>query len=880
MSFLSRSNDNGDSGARRRWCPVDNLGRSATRLNGWAPARTSARLFAATLVALGFVQVLGAYEVRIGAIDIPTFSIGWLFVASSAAFFMLPRSTARPPRWFGLWTLLFLSTGSSLLYWWADVSTAPSRLVAAVRREARAEDRPDRHILMDEISVADRRALRTLTGFRRHVRLTMEGFVHLPSTGSYQFEMRCDDHCALTIGTRLIGRGSAELIDARLEAGTYPFRVSYQQGSGPALVSLEWNRPRFVELLPMRKLVSGRQELLSPNRLRLSAIHIAALVLLSTCWWMFFAVGLARAAESRQALYRRLALGWDRLNDDLPPDSKPSGTVSLVDGVIIGVFVLLGVLFQFAHISSSPPHVILNSDAGNIATFAAARDHPELFEGDGLLDNGDHIGWYPTIHVPLIRALAPITGDYGTALMSLLGLHALLLGVGFYVLGRAVFTSRYWAFLLALAALMSVKLNLGEFWGLHKAPTPRTTFQALLPFVAACAYRWRATPGRWPLIMIAAGLLIYVHPVSAPAWGLALWLGFLAYVPGRWRVVPSVFVMLALGGLFLAVTVPFLWHYLTFQEMGPSASYAEVHRIVEARLLPGFLDLGQALQDFARKWASIPGRWIAWLWAFLGVVLLLMLRRRDKASVLVPLLWLVGVVIASVVLPLIDHTIARAHQSFPVQYDLIRGIRYLVPFLLLFSLWPLAEMTRRFRASGYRVGSSSTIILGGVLVAIWSYWHPPLSPTRLFSCWSTGRLACGWIPAPAADALRAIRARVPPGVPILATELELPIRYASLRPVVWNYKDGGLLAYVNHDELIEWNARKRELSIALLTEDSGIRLQRLAALGEKTGARFLFLRADLIDDVPTQAREVVWMNEVYALIALPEDPASAGITSQ
>ena len=172
------------------------------------------------------------------------------------------------------------------------------------------------------------------------------------------------------------------------------------------------------------------------------------------------------------------------------------------------------------------------------------------------------------------------------------------------------------------------------------------------------------------------------------------------------------------------------------------------------------------------------------------------------------------------------------------------------------------------------------MILGGVLVAIWSYWHPPVSPTRLFSCWSTGRLTCGWVPAPAADALRAIREHVPPGAPILATELELPIRYASLRPVVWSHKDGGLLAYVNHDELIEWNARKRELSIALLTEDSGIRLQRLAALGEKTGARFLFLRAGLIDDVPTQAREIVWMSEVYALLALPGNSASAGITSQ
>jgi hypothetical protein len=200
----------------------------------------------------------------------------------------------------------------------------------------------------------------------------------------------------------------------------------------------------------------------------------------------------------------------------------------------------------------------LDGDAANIATFAAARDHPHLFDGDEVLGIPGLSRWYPTIHVPFVRAFARITGDYGTALQAPLGLHVFLQGVGFYLFGRVLFESRYWAFLLAIVTFMRVDVNLGELWGVYSYPLPRVTFQSLLPFLAAAAYYWRATPRMWPAIMVAAGLLIYIHPVSTPAWGLALWLGFLPFLPARWSPTRSSLVMLGLGGVFFLVTLPLL----------------------------------------------------------------------------------------------------------------------------------------------------------------------------------------------------------------------------------------------------------------------------------------------------------------------------------
>lgn len=842
-----------------------------TRLN---LSNASGKFFVASLVVLGSLQAFGSQEVRIGPFDVPGFSVGWLVLAGMVAFFLLPRSSAPPPRHLGIWSLLLFFGGALLLYWSTEIPKVPSPLLGVVHRETRGETRPERNVVLEELAIPDRRSLWRIAGLREQVRLTVGGFVRLPSTGTYRFNMRCDDYCVLRIGERLIGEGREVSVEAALDEGTYPLQVEYRQLAGPALLALDWDRPGGIELLPMRRLVSGRSELLAPERLFESAFEVGIFIVGSSIWWLLFGLAVVRSSESRQSLGSSLVLGWNRFRQE-PPEAAGIRVISLSDGVIIAGFVLCGVIYQFAHLSNRAPYVILYGDAANIATFAAARDHPELFKGDELLGDPDYSGWYPTIHVRLIRALAPISHDYGMAFMSLLGLHTFLLGTGFYVLGRVVFTNRYWAFLLAVASMMYVELNLGEFWGLYRHPIPRTTFQAVLPFVAAAAYKWRRRTERWPFIMIAAGLLIYVHPVSAPAWGLAFWLGLLVFLPDRWRFATSVGAMLSLGVLFLTVTVPMLWHYLGHQDMGAAVgSYAAVHRIIAARFQPGYLDLGRALEDFCVKWASIPGRWIIWPWACFGAAFLLILRRRERRSVCVVLLWLAGILLTSVVLPGIDLAVARANHSFPVQYDLVRGIRYLIPFLLLFSLWPLAEMDKHFHAVGSRIGARSCMAVGALLVAAWCYWHPPISPARLVRCWLSGRIACGWVSEPVADALRAVRELVPPGSPILATELQLPIRYFSLRPSVWSYKDGGVLAYVDHDQLMEWNARKREISIAILTESTGLRLQRLAALARRTGARFLFLKAFPIEELPTPGYEVLWMNEVYALVALHDGMSS------
>lgn len=125
----------------------------------------------------------------------------------------------------------------------------------------------------------------------------------------------------------------------------------------------------------------------------------------------------------------------------------------------------------------------------NIAGFAAAGDYPDAFRKDALLSNPDNFRFYATIHIPLIRAIAKISGSYATAFSSLIIPTVFLHLSGFYTLGRTVLKSRYWSVLLAASTLVPVNLKiLGLFWGIYPDVLPRIAFQAFLPFLLSLAY--------------------------------------------------------------------------------------------------------------------------------------------------------------------------------------------------------------------------------------------------------------------------------------------------------------------------------------------------------------------------------------------------------
>jgi hypothetical protein len=560
---------------------------------------------------------------------------------------------------------------------------------------------------------------------------------------------------------------------------------------------------------------------------------------------------------------------WDRIEAPAVQTAMPR-VVNIADGAIVLAFALLALLYQLGRWGGANPFIFLNSDAANIASFAAAWDHPAFFRGDEVLADPNNFRIYATLHIPLLRALAKWTGDYGSAFVSLLGPHVFVQTLGFYILGRVIFLKRFWAILLAIVTLPCISLNLGEYWGIYDDPLPRISFQALLPYLLAAAFYFRSKTTTWPWLLGSAGALIYIHPVSAPGWMLALWLGMWAFLPASWCFKKRLAYMSILAAVPVVVASPFVIHYLQnhVQRIPPESSFNKVHEIMTARLGWDALDVFSNVRDFIVLCAT---DWFYWAWAIVGAAVVAWLRRHDRRSVALVGLWTLGLLLSAVALPWADQSMSAVRGRLPLTIDLIRGIRYLVPLMLLFCLWPLADVTRKFQQqNAQRLSAQFCYSAGALLVALWAYRYPPEIVRDAVSCWTHGKWVCSqeWWPE-RLEALEAVRRLVPPGSTVLASDDELPIRYYARRPVVYSWKDGGILAYTNPGELIKWFGKYQSMEAVLAEKDDFAKVTALVNLSRRLKAQYVMINlAGVGAASQASGADMVWTNKTFTLFRI------------
>jgi len=550
------------------------------------------------------------------------------------------------------------------------------------------------------------------------------------------------------------------------------------------------------------------------------AFSLAGLILAG--FIRFVAPGLPEFARRIFQIEQRLS---NRLQNWLqgylaPASSSPTKradstrTINGIDGIVAAGFLIFSLLFFLGRLQGNYPTVILGGDGGNIASFATAWDHPELFKGDELLNNLDNIRIYNTLHIPLIRALHLLTGDYGLAYLLLLAPHIFLHLLGFYILGRVLFKNRFWALLLAVVISMPFSINLGELWGISRDPLPRFTYQAILPYVLSLTIDWKDRPRRWPWLMVFSGLLFYAHPVSAPTFGFAIWLGLWLVHPKDWSWKKRVLVMLGLGIIFVLSAAPFAVNYFTHHEQGSSGNYEAILSIIQNFFPKNLLNVWEALQDF---WKIITNSGLFPL-AILGVAILWVIKRHDRKILLVILTWAAGLGLIAVVIPAIERTIEHYFKLLPLETELMRGLRYFIPIMLLFCLWPLSELSQRLKN---RAAARSIAVLGLLLTGYWVLTYPPdfdkIGPA--LTCLGQGKLVCV-TDETVTQEIEVIKANVPQGAPIFAYttggpsfSYSLEIRYAAERPLVYSFKDRGLLGYANHTALLDWQANNHNLQV-------------------------------------------------------------------
>ena len=561
-----------------------------------------------------------------------------------------------------------------------------------------------------------------------------------------------------------------------------------------------------------------------------------------------------------------------------PAESAPAAAlparrarINRWDMLATAAFLLFAIIYFLGRLQGNYPVVILTGDAGNIASYAAAQDHPDWFKIDPALGDSNNTGVYATIHIPLIRALERVTGDYGLAYVWLLLPQTFLQLLGFYIFGRVLFKNRFWAFLLAfLTAMMVINIGLGEIWGVWRDALPRTTFQALLPYLLALVLVWKDRPRRWPWLMVFAGLLVFVHPISAPAWGFAIWLSLWLLHPHSWNWRRRILVMLGLGAVFLAAITPFALNYLSYQVRGQAADYDTVMGILVAYSPANLFNIPAAFGDFL---LNMTGSLLIPV-GLIGFVVTWLLKKQDRTDVKLALLWTAGLVITSLAVPFVEQIIERQLHILPLETELLRGIRYFVPLLLIFWLWPLVELAPRLANPQARRAAFGVGIL---LFAFWAGTNRPdvRAMGNAVACLARAHLVCE-TDRPVDDLITALRTETQPGEGVFffnadpsTTSQTLSVRYAALRPLVHSTRDSGILGYANRPALPAWLAVTRQVEAIQGMTDPQARLTKLVPLAEGLHARYLVIdfpiQPQMLAGLPVR---VLMQNEGFTLFAL------------
>jgi len=541
------------------------------------------------------------------------------------------------------------------------------------------------------------------------------------------------------------------------------------------------------------------------------------------------------------------------------------------DWLAIVIFVAYAGWYFLGRLEANYPVVILSGDGGNIASYAAALDHPDWFKNDPALGDSNNIGIYATIHIPLIRALARLTGDYGLAYTWLVFPETFLQLLGFYILGRVLFKNRFWAFLLAfLTAMMVINIGLGEIWGVWRDALPRVTFQSVLPFLLALVLIWKDRPGRWPWLMVFAGLLVYVHPISAPAWGFAVWLSLWLLQPKGWNWRRRMLVMAGLGVLFLIPLTPFAINYLSYNVRGQAANYTTVMTVLQtyspANLLNAPAALGTFLWNMTRS-LLLPV-------ALVGFVVTWLIKKDDRTPVKVVMLWAAGIFIISILVPSVERMVERWLHILPLETELVRCLRYFVPLLLLFWLWPLAELAPRVVNLQAR---RAVIALGIVLFGFWAATNRPdvSAMLRVITCISKARLICV-SNRPIDELIATLRTQTQPGEGVLffnqdpaTTSQTLSVRYAALRPMVYTSRDSGILGYADRSALPAWLETTELWESLRAITDPQERLEGLVPLAVSLKADYLVIDFEVAPEILASLPVIVVMqNDGYILLKL------------
>ena len=460
------------------------------------------------------------------------------------------------------------------------------------------------------------------------------------------------------------------------------------------------------------------------------------------------------------------------------------------------LFVLCAALCSWASLQGimdlSAAGVMLDSDLGTYAQGMAARAHPECFVNDVVLKNVTHHNSIWNVQTALASWLAP-DGAYATGLLRSGAVGIFFYLVFWYGLGRFLFVHPSLALLLVAFQCITCWVGWGTFWGVFMDdPVPRVWFAGLWPLIVLGTLQALPRPQLRPLVLLACGLSVWVHSISALTAGAMTFLAFfLARDP---KTSLARHLGLCLTGLvcFLGPVFCFLWPTLSDEHVLNSADLAVLSELFRLRYAADYhaplATLGEFLHTYLLQVPLIP-------LALAGLVLAVRRgspRLKGLAGLSLPFVLAMALVVA---FSFAEGLWARQQGHMPLGHELVRGARFLIPLCWLAIVAGFAcvcenrPMARRATAlaavAAVLVLAPDRQLLAGLQTVHLSSLNVHSATMHDYA--ERARLK--------EEALAALQASTQPGDMVFCNVPEAAIRYRALRGLVYSFKDGANAFY-------------------------------------------------------------------------------------